>query len=329
LPQPLKIGEVLRDRYKIRERIGQGGTGSIYLADDTRLEGRLCALKEVEYDRFLPPDIYEQAREQFFREASVLARLDHPNLPKVSDFFTFNERDYLVMDYVPGLDLRERMLEARRNKTFLAEAEVLRWAVQLADALNYLHHQDPPIIHRDIKPSNLKLTLSGLLKLVDFGLVKIMSPDEVTITVIQGQGTALYTPLEQYGGDDAHTDPRADIFSFGATLYHLLTNEPPSEARKRFLDTRTLTPIREINPNVSARSEKAILWALSLHPDNRPKNVLEFRDALLGKQDVPTRTEVHGASFDIPNFSIFIQEQTAAYFAMGLFIISLIATLAR
>ncbi len=329
MPQPLKNGEVLRDRYKIRERIGQGGTGSIYLADDNRLEGRLCALKEVEYDRVLPPNVLEQAREQFFREASVLARLDHPNLPKVSDFFTHHQRDYLVMDYIPGKDLRERMLEARRNKTFLPENEVLRWAVQLADALNYLHHQDPPIIHRDIKPSNLKLAHSGLLKLVDFGLVKIMAPDEVTITVIQGQGTAIYTPLEQYGGDDAHTDPRADIFSFGATLYHLLTNEPPSEARKRFLDSRNLTPPREINSRVSAHVEKAILWAMSLHPANRPNNVVDFRDALLGKQEVPTWHEYNSASFDIPNLTVFTREQIAGYVAAGLFLIGLIATVAR
>jgi eukaryotic-like serine/threonine-protein kinase len=329
LPQPLKNGEVLRDRYQIRERVGQGGTGSIYLADDIRLEGRICALKEVEYDRVLPPDILEQAREQFFREASVLARLDHPNLPKVSDFFSHNQRDYLVMDYVPGKDLRERMLQARREKKFLPENEVLRWAVQLADALNYLHQQDPPIIHRDIKPSNLKLTPSGLLKLVDFGLVKIMAPDEVTITVIQGQGTALYTPLEQYGGDDAHTDARADIFSFGATLYHLLTNESPSEARKRFLDVRSLVPPREINPNLSAHVEKAILWAMSLHPDNRPRNVMDFRDALLGKQEAPSRPEMVGTSFDIPNLTVFTREQIVGYVGIGLFLAGLIATLAR
>ncbi len=329
MPQPLQTGDILRDRYKIRERIGQGGTGSIYLADDTRLEGRLCALKEVEYDRFLPENVLDQAREQFFREASVLARLDHPNLPKVSDFFAYEHRDYLVMDYVPGKDLRERMLEAKRNKDFLSENEVLRWAVQLADALNYLHQQDPPIIHRDIKPSNLKLTPSGLLKLVDFGLVKILAPDEVTITVIQGQGTALYTPLEQYGGDDAHTDTRADIFSFGATLYHLLTNESPSEARKRFLDTRSLTPPREINPSISPRVEKAILWAMSLHPDHRPKTVIEFRDALFGRREIPDRATMNGASFDVPNFSVFTREQLAIYTAAGLFLTGLIATLAR
>src|SRR5512135_2584512 len=106
MPVPLKAGEVLRGRYKIRRIIGQGGMGSIYLADDIRLEGRLCALKEVEHDRSLPADLLREAREQFLREATVLARLDHPNLPKVSDYFSNGPRDYLVMDYIPGDDLR-------------------------------------------------------------------------------------------------------------------------------------------------------------------------------------------------------------------------------
>jgi serine/threonine protein kinase len=94
------------------------------------------------------------------------------------------------------------LLEARRNKVFLPEKEVLSWAEQLANALTFLHVQEPPIVHRDIKPSNLKLMPHGLIKLVDFGLVKILAPEEITITIIQGQGTALYTPLEQYGGSD-------------------------------------------------------------------------------------------------------------------------------
>ena len=216
MPLALRDGEVLRGRYQIRERIGKGGAGSIYLADDLRLEGRLCALKEVEYDRTLPDNILEEARQQFFREATILARFDHANLPKVSDFFSSGLRDYLVMDYVPGDDLRTIMLEARHNNVFLPESRVLGWARQLMDALLYLHGQDPPIVHRDIKPSNLKVTPSGVLKLVDFGLVKVLSPDqEMTITVIQGQGTALYTPLEQYGSDDTHTDRRSDIYSMG------------------------------------------------------------------------------------------------------------------
>ncbi|MFN3742460.1 MAG: serine/threonine protein kinase [Anaerolineales bacterium] len=281
MPLPLKEGEVLRGRYRIRQRIGQGGMGNIYLADDLRLSGRQCALKEVEYERSLPPKVLEQAREQFFREASILARLDHPNLPKVSDFFSSGNRDYLVMDYVPGKDLRTMIQEARRERRFLDEMQVLGWAAQLMDALAYLHGQDPPIIHRDIKPSNIKLMPNGLIKLVDFGLVKILAPDEVTITIIQGQGTVIYTPLEQYGGEDVHTDARSDIYALGATLYHLLTNEPPVEARRRFLEPQSLKPPRAINPEISARTEQAILWAMALHPDQRPPNIEAFRQALL------------------------------------------------
>src|SRR5512143_1141439 len=138
MPTPLKADEILRGRYRIKRIIGQGGMGSIYLADDLRLEGRLCALKEVEHDRSLSAELLKQAREQFLREATVLARLDHPNLPKVSDFFSIGNRDYLVMDFVPGKDLRALMVEARQQGVFLPEADVLGWASQLLDALHYL-----------------------------------------------------------------------------------------------------------------------------------------------------------------------------------------------
>jgi serine/threonine protein kinase len=306
--------------------------GSIYLADDNRLEGRLCALKEVEYESALPENIRDQAREQFLREATVLARLDHPNLPKVSDFFSYDSLDYLVMDYVPGQDLRTLMLEARQKKIFLPEHEVLGWANQLADALIYLHSQEPPIIHRDIKPSNLKITPAGLLKLVDFGLVKILAPEEVTITIIQGQGTALYTPLEQYGGDDIHTDIRADVYSFGSTLYHLLTNEPPVEARKRFLDPSSLIPLREFNPSLSLRTQRAVLWAMALHPDERPSNVEIFRESLLSGREIPTDPlSPYRPAFESPNWSKIITptETILAWVAGSLFLLSLIASLIR
>jgi serine/threonine-protein kinase len=330
---PLKNEEVLRGRYKIRSRIGQGGMGSIYLADDTRLKGRQCALKEVEYDRALPENIREEAREQFLREATVLARLDHPNLPKVSDFFSIGPRDYLVMDFVPGKDLRTLMLEARRNKKFLPEKEVLAWADQIANALNFLHSQEPPIVHRDIKPSNLKLMPHGLIKLVDFGLVKILAPEEVTITIIQGQGTALYTPLEQYGGSDAHTDIRSDIYSFGATLYHLLTNESPADARKRFLSPESLTPLRQINPALSQRTERAVLWAMAMHPDERPHTITELKQALLGYRETPTlpistpRTNIRPHS--VTEYLANPPEATLAWSAAVLFLLSLLATLIR
>jgi serine/threonine-protein kinase len=329
MPTPLKTGEVLKDRYRISRIIGQGGMGSIYLADDLRLQGRLCALKEVEHDRSLSKEMTKQAREQFMREATVLARLDHPNLPKVSDFFSIDERDYLVMDFVPGKDLRTLMNEVRRKGEFLSEREVLGWASQLADALEHLHSREPPILHRDIKPSNLKLTPTGLVKLVDFGLVKILATEDVTITILQGRGTALYTPLEQYGGDAGHTDKRSDIYAFGATLYHLLTNHPPVEARDLFLNPDALIPPRQYNPGISQRTERAILWAMSLHPDERPQDIKSFRQALLGNWDPIQRPR---ASLPAPTLADIVSspiERLLILISIGMLLISLAATLMR
>jgi serine/threonine-protein kinase len=255
--------------------------GAVYKAEDQVLEGRMCAVKEMWTDANTSSGDLEQAQEQFRREASVLARLDHPNLPKVSDYFTQENRDYLVMDYVPGKDLKELMDEARSRNEILAEHQVLGWAEQILDALEYLHIQDSPVLHRDIKPANIKLTPSGTIKLVDFGLVKLMAPDEErTVTVLQGRGTAQYTPLEQYGGDTGHTDLRSDIYSLGATLYHLLTNHPPVDAKTRFLEPQTFQTPRDLNPALSLHVERAILHAIEMHPDDRPASVTELRTEL-------------------------------------------------
>ncbi len=325
-PVPIKIGTVLHDRYKIKKIIGQGGMGCIYQADDLRLEGRLCAVKEVEYDRALPREMLEEARNQFQREATILARLDHPNLPKVSDFFSEGDRDYLIMDFIPGKDLRQLILEARQDNTFIPEDQVLGWAEQIASALKYLHDQDHPILHRDIKPSNLKLTPNGLVKLVDFGLVKMLAPGEVTITILQGQGTALYTPLEQYGGDSGHTDARSDIYAFGGTLYHLLTNEPPVNVRDRFLNPGSLPRIREINPEISGRTQRAVHWALQLHPEDRPKNIDAFIKALF-VEDAPV-TQPYRAERRQPK-TIQKFEKLLIFMAGGLIIVSFLLTLLR
>lgn len=327
MPIPLKAGETLRGRYRIKRIIGQGGMGSIYLADDTRLEGRQCALKEVEHDKSMPPDLAREARDQFLREATVLARLDHPNLPKVSDFFSISNRDYLVMDFVPGKDLRALITEARQENRFLEESSVLNWAGQLANALTYLHSQNPSILHRDIKPSNLKLTPDGLLKLVDFGLVKLLAPGEITITVMQGQGTALYTPLEQYGGDSGHTDVRSDVYAFGATLYHLLTNEPPADARERFLHPDLFIPPRQINQDINARTERAIMWAMSLHPDERPETIDIFRQSLIS--DRPTLPRLAPSSNSVWSFLNYPLEQSLIAITLGLTLVSLLITLLR
>jgi serine/threonine-protein kinase len=265
--------------------------GAIYQAEDTRLEGRLCALKEIISEPDATRERQEQIQAQFHREASVLARLDHPNLPKVSDYFLYNGRDYLAMDFVPGRDLRDLLEEARSQGQFLAEDEVLAWAGQLCDALEYLHSQDPPVLHRDIKPANIKLTPAGAIKLVDFGLVKLMVPDDNrTITVLQGRGTVQYTPLEQYGGDTGHTDVRSDIYSLGATLYHLLTAQLPLEAKQRFLRPGTMPTARQLNPNISPHVEQAIAHAMAMHPDDRPSSVAEFRAELFGTRAISLRS---------------------------------------
>ncbi len=287
MDQLLPVGTILRSRYKIIELVGHGGMGAVYRAEDLRLQGRQCAVKEVLPELGLPPDLLAQMQEQFYREASILARLDHPNLPKVSDYFSHHGREYLVMDFVPGRDLKEIVDEARRQDTFLRERRVLGWAAQLLDAVEYLHSQDPPVLHRDIKPSNIKLTPHGTIKLVDFGLVKLMAPDDSrTVTVVQGRGTVQYTPLEQYGGDLGHTDVRSDIYSIGATLYHLLTGIPPADAKQRFLKPGSLVPPRSINPAISARTERAILAAMSMHPDQRPSSVAELRAILFGVGEI-------------------------------------------
>ncbi len=272
---------VLRGRYKIIAPVGQGGMGAVYRAGDLRLEGRICAVKEVRPDPDATPEALTQAQEQFRREAFTLARLDYPNLPKVSDTFSEGGREYLVMDFVDGPDLRHLMEDKRRQGEFLDERQVLRWADQLCDALEYLHNQNPPVLHRDIKPANIKLTPGGLIKLVDFGLVKLLAADDShTITILQGRGTLAYTPLEQYGGDTGHTDTRSDIYSLGATLYHLLTNQPPADAKQRFLNPNALVFPRAINPRISPATERAILAAIAMHPNPRPPNVAAFRELL-------------------------------------------------
>ena len=186
----LEPGTVLHERYDVIGLIGSGGMGAVYLTGDNRLEGRRCAVKETRLLDALSAEAVQTLRSQFHREASTLARLDHPNLPKVSDYFSENDRDYLVMDYIPGQDLSRVVAEARRKGQMLSESNVLAWSDQLCDALSYLHGQSPPILHRDIKPANFKLTPDGRVKLVDFGLVKPLDPnDPRTITSLHGIGS--------------------------------------------------------------------------------------------------------------------------------------------
>lgn len=290
----LSPGDLLRDRYEIVDLIGQGGMGAVYKATDTRLTGRLCAVKEILPSLAGDEDAVSSYQEQFYQEASTLAQLDHPSLPKVSDYFSQDGREYLLMDYVPGQDLKEIMDEARGRGEFLPEDEVLGWARQLCDALAYLHTRTPAVLHRDIKPANIKLTPSGHIKLVDFGLVKLLVSDENrTVTVVQGRGTVAYTPLEQYGGDTGHTDARSDIYALGATLYHLLTLRAPADARQRFLHPGSLPLPRTINAALTATTERAIMAAMAMHPDDRPASIEDLSDLLFSTHETVTTGKIY------------------------------------
>ncbi len=322
----LESGTILRERYKITGIVGRGGMGSVYRAEDLRLPGRLCAIKAIQPDAHATPQARLQEHSQFLREASLLAQLDHPNLPKVSDFFTEGEHDYLVMDFVAGKNLKELIDESRVLGRKIDVRTVMSWAVQILDAVEYLHRQDPPILHRDIKPSNIKLTPDERIKLVDFGLAKVLAGDDSsTITVIQGRGTAYYTPLEQYGAESEHTDVRSDIYALGATLYHLLTAQSPPEAKERFLNPAVLRPLHTINNEVNRDLSEAIHWALEMHPDDRPENVAILRQALLGQQR--RRSQTKQQSVEIPLAEALQANSTIVLIALGLFLLAIVLTI--
>jgi serine/threonine-protein kinase len=193
------------------------------------------------------------------------------------------------MDYVPGQNLEQVLKKAQRDGEFLDEHTVLDWLNQLCAILIYLHSRDPMVLHRDIKPANIKLTPDNQVKLVDFGLAKPFNPDDPrTITGLQGLGSLPYTPLEQYVGYLGHTDARADLYALGATCYHLLTGQIPLSAHARFLDQTLLATPQALNPHLSPSISEAILWAMQLHPKDRPPSILSWQAALSGKDPLPS-----------------------------------------
>ena len=206
----LEPGSLLNDRYRIEEVIAKGGMGAIYRAFDVTLNIPV-AVKE----NFLTS---EQFARQFRREASLLAGMRHPNLPRVTDHFSLEGvGQYLVMDYIDGDDLRQMLAD----RGPLPEAEVLRIGAAVCDALEYLHTRKPAIVHRDVKPGNVKVSTSGVVYLVDFGLAKIAEGGQATTTGAQAL-TPGYAPPEQYGEG---TEARSDIYALGATLYAALTGK--------------------------------------------------------------------------------------------------------
>src|SRR5262245_61865502 len=284
MPTPLAPDMLIHERYRIVRPIGQGGMGAIYEAIDQRL-GNTVALKQTLLSG-------AQLDRAFEREAKLLAGLRHPALPVVSDFFADAGGRFLVMQYIPGKDFAE--LLAERGMPFPV-ADVLRWADQLLDALDYLHTQQPPVIHRDIKPQNMKLTPRGEIVLLDFGLAKGEAPQMGAISTASLVGyTPQYAPMEQIQG--AGTGPRGDLYALAATLYHLLTNTPPANALERASarlagQPDPLRPAHELNPQVPPAVSAVLIQALALNADERPASAAALRE-LLRQTAHPTATLV-------------------------------------
>lgn len=309
----LTSGDVLQDRYRIVHRLGSGGMGAVYEAVDMRLDATV-ALKETF-------SLDSRLRRQFEQEAHLLARLHHPALPRVSDYFTEGDRAFLVMQFISGADLAE--IIATQPGPF-PRNQVIAWADQLLDALVYLHTRDRQIIHRDIKPHNLKVTANGQIALLDFGLAKAESADAsaaTSSTSIFGY-TRRYSPLEQI--HDQGTSPRSDIYALGATLYHLLTGIKPPDALARaaaFAKSKSelLKPAHEVHPAVGSEIAAILSRAMALDPEGRFQCANDFREALrrVGRNENGERKETaigsgNGSADPIVNTTVVIRPRVAA-----------------
>jgi eukaryotic-like serine/threonine-protein kinase len=261
----LEVGQQLRDRYKILSVIAQGGMGAIYEATDEVL-GIKVAVKENLFSQ-------EVAIRQFKAEAQILASLRHPNLPRVTDHFEIHAQgQYLIMDYVYGADLKDLLND---NGAF-SEGEAIKIGIEVCKALDYLHKRNPPVIHRDIKPGNIKISDTGEVHLVDFGLAKQAIVGEQTLTGAQAL-TPGFAPPEQYGQG---TDYRTDIYSLGATLYAAVTMEAPIDGLSRAAGNNTWINIQEKNPKISPRFNEVINKAMAIKVGDRYQSADEFLQAL-------------------------------------------------
>lgn len=265
----LRQGEVLQERYEIQEIVGIGGMGSVYRARDKNFKAiRLVAIKEM-ISQVTDPLVRKNIFQIFEREANILATLRHPSIPRIYDYFTIGERAYLVLEFIHGKNLEQLLAE---TTGFFPEEQVLAWAVELCDVLDYLHsHKPEPIIFRDIKPSNIMNTLQNHIALVDFGIAKVFESKQKNTMV----GTQGYSPPDQYRGE---ATPKVDIYALGATLHHLLTlRDPQLEAPFSFGERL----IGEINPNVSREFAAVVERALEYKPEDRYDSAMEMKDALI------------------------------------------------
>ncbi len=255
------------DSYIVLNLIGRGGMGAVYRVQRAS-DASIWALKEMRVAPNTPAEEVADNRKLFAQEANLLRELNHPNLIVVSDFFEYDTRPIMVMEFVPGQTLESRIREANSP---LLEQQVVSYGIQLCRVLHYLHTRKPPVIYRDLKPSNVMLTPDGVLKLIDFGVARTHKKSSSKDTI--AMGSAGYAPPEQYGKEQ--TDARSDIYALGATLLHLLTNLPPVP-----LQPPKAGAIVKLNPSVDADTEQVIIRAMDLSRDRRFQSALEMEEAL-------------------------------------------------
>ncbi len=269
--------------YTIVREVARGGMGAIYCAED-RANNRIVAIKQACLDPACGGNI-AQIRERLTYEMQALMPLDHPNIPKVYEQFSRYENEYLVMEFIEGQTLRKIQEQAPGVKRRIEQARVLGWALQVLDALAYLHAQPKPIIHRDLKPENMILAQDGRVVLVDFGLMKQVERQLESGPLIHAIGTIEFAPPEQYAESGGHTDQRTDIYSLGATLYSLLAGHLPPRAVDRMLPMSMSAPLkrgalRQANPTVSPRVEEIIFKAMEIEPEKRYPSARAMREAI-------------------------------------------------
>jgi len=265
---------VLNGRYEIVRRIGGGGMGAVYLAKDRNLGDAPRAVKEM-VESHLDPAQHEKAIGDFKRESLLLTSLEHPSIPTIYDYFYDDalSRFYLVMKYISGGDLASRMRAAIGGR--IDEKTVTDWGMQVADVLDYLHSRPKPIIYRDLKPANLMIDgNTGRVMLIDFGIARWVTQQEKGVTAV---GTMGYAPPELFSG---RVQPASDVYSLGATMFHLLTGSDPQDNPLLIFDFTKNPRPRQITPSLSTEMEQMLMRTVEYRPEDRYRTAGELRNEL-------------------------------------------------
>jgi serine/threonine-protein kinase len=298
----LDPGSVLNSRYEIVRRIGGGGMGAVYLAKDRNLGDAPRAVKEM-VEAHLDPAQHEKAIGDFKRESLLLTSLEHPSIPTIYDYF-YDEslsRFYLVMKFISGGDLASRLRTAPGGR--IDEKTVTDWGMQAADVLEYLHSRPKPIIYRDLKPANLMIDgNSGRVMLIDFGIARWVKREEKGVTAV---GTMGYAPPELFGG---RVEPRSDVYSLGATLFHLLTGSDPQDNPLLIFDFQKNPRPRQIAPSLSSEMELILMRSVEYKPEDRFHSAGAMRDALaIHLEKILAGQLTFGASTQIGSETVQVQ----------------------